>query len=79
MTCKYKIIIPFIIHSYILRWYHKYLLHTGMDRTDAVIFQHFYWPGIGKSFRKEVNNCDTCQRKKWSNIKYGKLPTREAE
>ena len=44
-----------------------------------MIRQHLYWPRIRKSVQKEVTNCDTFQRKKWSNIKYGQLPAREAE
>ena len=38
-----------------------------------MINQHLYWPGIIHSIQKEVTNCDTCQRLKLSNKKYGKL------
>ena len=50
-----------------------------MDRTEEMISQHLYWPIIRNTVRKEVNNCDTCQRTKWSNKKSGKLPAKEAE
>ena len=50
-----------------------------MDRTEAIIYQHYYCPGIINAFWTEVTNCDTCQRTKWSNKKYGKLPAKEAE
>ena len=50
-----------------------------MDRTEALIRQHFYWPDIRYTFRKEVTNCDTCQRTNGSNIKYGKLLAKFAE
>ena len=50
-----------------------------MDIMEAMISQHFYWTGIRYSIRKEVNNCDTYQCIKQSNIKYGKLPAKEAE
>ena len=33
ITCKDKIVIVFIHQSYVLHWYHMYLLHTGMYRT----------------------------------------------
>ena len=56
-----------------------YILHTLMDRTEAIIYQHLYWPGIRYAVRKEVTNCDTWQSKKRSSIKYGKLPAKEAE
>ena len=50
-----------------------------MDRTEAMICQHFYWPNIRDAVRQEVNNCDTCQRTKISNKKYGRLPAKSAE
>ena len=50
-----------------------------MDRTEAMIRQHFYWPNIRDSVRKEVINCDTCQRTKQSNKEYCKLPDNLAE
>ena len=55
------------------------ILRPLMDRTEEMIFQHFHWPGIINSVQKEVTNCDTCQRKKRSNKKYGKLPANLAE
>ena len=62
-----KIFIPSIIQSYILHWYHTYLLHPGMYIMETAIHQHLYWTGIRNSVRKEVNNCDTCQRTKRPN------------
>ena len=56
-----------------------YLLHPGIDITEAMICQHWYWPNIRDSVRKEVTNCDTCHRTKRSNKKYGILPDKLAE
>ena len=64
ITCNDKIGIPLILQSYALYWYHAYLLHPGMNRTVAMILQHFYCPGIIKAVQKEVNNHDTCQSTK---------------
>ena len=50
-----------------------------MDITEAMIFQHLYWPDIRNAVWKEVTNCDTCERTKRSNKKYGKLPAKLAE
>ena len=71
-----NIFIPLIMQSYVLIWYHIYLLHPGMDRTAAMIFQHLYWPDIRDGVQKEVNNCETCKRTETSNKKYGKLPAK---
>ena len=79
MTCKNKIVIPSILQSYVLHWYHTYLLHPGMDRMEAMICQHLYWPDIRDAVQKEVTNCDTCQRKKLSYKKYGRLLAKLAE
>ena len=42
ITCEDKIVIPTIIQSYVLHWYHTYLLHTVMDRTEAMILHNLY-------------------------------------
>ena len=64
------------IQSYVLHWYHTYLLHPEMDRTEVMILQHLYWPDIRNSVRREVTNCETWQRTKRSNIKYGTSPAK---
>ena len=74
-----NIVIPSKLKSYVLHWYHTYLLHPGMDRTEAVVCHHLYCLNIRDSVRKEVNNCDTCQRTKLPNKNYGKLPAKLAE
>ena len=79
ITSEENIFITSILQSYVLHWNNIYLFHTLMDRTEATIFQHLYWPVIRKSVRKEVTNCDTCQCTKWPNEKYGKLPAKEDE
>ena len=79
ITCKNKIFIPPNLQSYVIHWYHTYLLHPVMDRTEAMICQHLYWPDIRNVVRTEVSNCDTCQRTKWSHKKYGKSPAKLAE
>ena len=66
---EYNIFIPSILQNYVLHWYYKYLLHPGMDITEAMIFQHLYWPVIGEEVQKELTNCDTYQRTKQINKK----------
>ena len=73
IICENNIFIPSILQSYVLHWYHTYLLHIGMDRTEATILQHFYWPGIRNAIWKEVKNFDTFQCTELANIEYGKL------
>ena len=65
--CKDHIIVPSKLQGYVLHWYYTYLLHPGMDRTEVIIRQHFYWTNIRYAVLEEVNNCDTCQSTNKSN------------
>ena len=67
ITYKDTIVIPSKFQSYVFNWYHRYLRHTGMDITEAIICQYLYWTDIRDSIWKEITNCDTCQRTKQSN------------
>ena len=62
-----------------MQWYHTYILYSGLDRTEAMINQHLYCPGIREAAQKEVMECDVCQRKKRSTIIHGKIPAKLAE
>ena len=61
-----------------MKWYHKYLLHTVLDKKgdDSPTF---VWPGLKESVYREVTYYDTCQHKKRSMVKYGKLPAKLSE
>ena len=74
-----KIVIPLKLQKYVVKWYHTYLLHPGLDKTEVIIYQHLYLPGISEHFKKEVTGCDTCQRTKWSTKTNGELPVKLAE
>ena len=77
--CEDNIVNPSKLQSYVLHWYHIYLLHLVVDITEAMIHQHMYWPYIKDAVQKEVSNCDTFQRTEISNKKCGKLPAMLAE
>ena len=62
-----------------MKWYHTYLLHPGLDRTEAMIRQYLYWPGIREAVQKKVTKCDICQPTKRSTKEYGKLPAKLEE
>ena len=64
---KDRIVIPLILKSCVLNWYHTYLLRPVTDRTYTMIRKHMYFPGNRKAIQKEVNNFDTFQRIKRSN------------
>ena len=76
---KGKIVIPTILRSRVLTWYHEYLCHPGIVRTLATISQHLYWPNMKRDVINHVGACDRCQRLKKQKKKYGHLPEKIAE
>ena len=78
ISYKDKIVIPQKLQKYVVKWYHTYLLHPGLDKTEVMIFQHLYWKGIKYAVYIEVTYCDTYQRTKRSTNKYDELPAKLA-
>jgi Integrase zinc binding domain len=42
--------------------------HPGLTKTYSNIARTYYWPGMAKDIRRHVQECDTCQRTKRSNL-----------
>ena len=38
--------------------------HFGIARTQALVAQYFFWPGLASSVSSYVLSCDACQRNK---------------
>ena len=74
-----KIVVPTIMQKYGVNWYHTYLLHTGTEYTEATIIQHYYWNQLRDYICTYIKVCTICQKNKKKNLKYGKLPAKEAE
>ena len=37
VTYKYKRVIQHLLQKYIVKWYHMYILHSGLDQTEVMI------------------------------------------
>ena len=74
-----KIVVPTIFQRYAVNWYHTYLLHPGMNRTEATIIQHYYWPHLRDDIHTHIKFCKTCHKQKKQKFKYGKLPAKESD
>ena len=74
-----KIVVPKSLQSRIVQWYHDYLGHPGINRTEETICQHLWWPKMRNQITNSVSSCLTCQRNKRRNRKFGHLPEKEAE
>ena len=57
-------------------WYHHYLQHPGKTRLEATLSKTMTWDGMRPMVENHVKPCDSCQRNKRHNTKYGKLPTK---
>ena len=79
ITYKYKIDIPQKLQKYIVKWYHTYILHPGLDKMDSMIIQQLYLPGIREVVYREVTYCDTCQHTKRSTHKYSDFTAKPTE
>jgi len=76
---KDKIVIAKEQQLQIVNWYHDYLGHPGINRTEESIGQHLWWPEMRKHITLIVNSCLNCQKNKRRHKKYGHLPEKEAE
>jgi hypothetical protein len=74
-----KIVIPKSKHKQVVEWYHHYLGHPGINRTEEMISQHLWWPKMRDYITNSVNGCAICQRNKKQLKKYGHLPEKEVE
>ena len=79
LTYKDKIVIPAELQQQTIEWYHNTLLHPGANRTEKTIRQNFTFKNLTKKVEETCQKCHTCQLTKRLNLKYGKLPEKEAE
>jgi transposase InsO family protein len=80
LICKdFKIVIPAVLQKRTVEWYHHFLGHPGINRTEETIGQHLFWPKMREQITSSVNSCAICQRNKKQRKKYGHLPEKEAE
>jgi transposase InsO family protein len=74
-----KIVVPKALQQRTVNWYHHFLGHPGINRTEETIAQHLYWPKMRDHITISVQSCAVCQRNKKQRKKYGLLPEKTAE
>ena len=67
------------IQHKVLHWYHSWLGHPGINRTEESIAQHLWWPKMRDQITHYVVTCPSCQQNKKRHKKYGSLPEKTAE
>jgi hypothetical protein len=55
------------------------LCHPGINQTEEMISQHFYWKNMRDHITRDVSICGVCQKQKKQRKKYGLLPEKKAE
>eukprot|EP00978_Attheya_sp_CCMP212_P001210 scaffold2532_cov42-Attheya_sp.AAC.2 len=75
----WQIALPDAILDRFIKWYHKTLVHIGMNRTEDTINAHFYHPKIRERVIALCSKCDACQQYKANNRGHGHPPPREAD
>ena len=55
-----KIVVPKKLQQRVIQWYHDYLGHPGINRTNGV-GQHLWWPKMRNQITSLVTACSTCQ------------------
>ena len=74
-----KIVVPKILQTKVVDWYHDMLCHPGETRMEESIRHHLTWKGLREDVRKKCRTCHSCQVVKRTKSNYGKLPAKEAE
>ena len=54
---KDKIVIPSSLQNRVVEWYHTYLLHPGVNCTEATIRQHLWWPNMRDDIKRHIGTC----------------------
>mgnify|MGYP003331710574 CR=1 FL=1 len=78
LICKDgKIVIPSLLQSHVIEWYHTVLCHPGHTRMEETIWQHFYWSSMREDIRQAVKKCHICQTTKQASSNFGHIPLKQ--
>ena len=78
-TYQGKIYVPPSLFPQVIAWYHQYLCHPVVNRTELSIRQTMYWPGLTEDVKKHVKTCLPCQKCKNTRKPYAHLPAKASE
>ena len=77
---KHQLVVPQTLVQDVIKENHdpKYVAHSGMKRTYALISLNYWWPNMRKAIEDYIRKCDSCQRRKDGKVliaPLGKVPT----
>ena len=79
ITRNEKIVVPAVLQSKTVEWYHHTLMHPGEKRLELTIGQHFYWKKMREHIESHTKKCEVCQRVKKRQQECGMLPPKNPE
>jgi hypothetical protein len=79
LTLNGKICIPTAIRNSVIGWYHQYLCHPGVTRTEAKIRNTMMWPELTRNVQSHCKTVKLCQINNRKRKQYGKIPVEMAE
>ena len=59
---KFQFILPQLCWKQDLEACHENMEHLGIERTTALLKDHFYWPSITEDVEKHIKSCPQCLR-----------------
>jgi Integrase zinc binding domain len=79
LSKKDKICVPLALQEHIVAWYHKYLAHPGINRTELTIRQLFTWPRLKHHVEKYCSSYRICHTVKLQRKQHGHLPIKNSQ
>ena len=64
-----RLYIPKHLKGAVIRQYHDWNGHMGIDKTFEAIKQKYYWPNLYKELYEYISRCVTCQTRNMLKIK----------
>ena len=64
-----RLYIPEHLKGAVIRQYHDWNGHMGIDKTFEAIKQEYYWPNLYKELYEYISRCVTCQTRNMQKIK----------
>ena len=64
-----RLYIPEHLRDLVIRQYHDWNGHMGIDKTYDAIKQKYYWPNLYKELYEYVSRCFTCQTRNKQKVK----------
>ena len=66
------------MQSWVIQWYHHYLMHPGESRMYKTLAAVIFWKNMETQITKYVKTCERCQLGKKHKLKYGHIPPKLA-